>query len=114
MRVRKPHVIGIGLALIHFLAFLATVMVVESSYQEQAEFLWLAWIPIDFPISCTYLLLGDKYSQIYHALYDFNSALGSLLYAPHFVHGFLGTVWWYLIPQIISSLRERVTRKRAG
>jgi hypothetical protein len=82
-------------------------MYIRSSLDGQAPLLWVIFAVVDFPISLIYFLAGQGYSRWLHAL-D-NPILAQVFYLPHFIHGVLGTLWWYWLPKIIS--RFRTTRK---
>ena len=97
--------VAIACATIHLLAFLATVAYVYSSADPQASLAWGFWAVIDFLLSLLYLLAGQSYSTMLQGLSGHAEALVHVLYFPHLVHGLLGTVWWYILPFLVTSRR---------
>ena len=49
--MRLSRKIGIGLAVVHSLAFLLFVLYLNTSSDGQVRLLWALWLPIDFPVS---------------------------------------------------------------
>jgi hypothetical protein len=89
-------------AVCHFIVFFVIAIHIYFSSDGQASMLWIIFAIIDFPVSLFYLLAGPKYSQLLHSL-DGNM-LAQLMYLPYFIHGFLGTVWWYFVPKILKAI----------
>jgi hypothetical protein len=90
---------ALGLAALHVVLFLAFLAYFRdaSHHDGQAMLLWTYWLVIDFPVS---LLVPAGWSLI-----EPDSPLTR--YWLHFVHGVMGTLWWYLLPLIVA----RVYRK---
>lgn len=95
--------IGIVLAIVHLLAFLAFVIYLHQSGEGQAILLWALWLPVDFPISLT-VLAGFE-------LLPPDDSIGSALRRalPYLVHGIFGTLWWYFLPFLITGVFRRIT-----
>jgi hypothetical protein len=65
--------------------------------------LWAVFAVIDFPLSLIYMIVGKSYYHFLQSLGD--SPLAYILYLPHLVHGFLGTLWWYFLPRLVMPRR---------
>lgn len=104
--------VGLALAAIHLLLFAAFLVWKKAISNEdgQAELLWIIWIPIDFPWSLLVPLLSQLSSD-----QVISPALGGvsrlLFYLPHFIHGVVGTIWWYYIPRMLTALLSLRNRK---
>jgi hypothetical protein len=105
--------LGYYFASIHLAAFIATVMYIEASYVEQASLIWLIWFPIDLPWSLLHLIGGEGYSVWLDQLSNKSMMLGYIFYTPYLVHGIIGTVWWFFLPEVIRSI-TRAIKGRAG
>ena len=97
--------IGVGLAAVHLVGFILFTLYLHSSSEGQAPLLWALWLPLDFPVSLIVIKGFD--------LIPPDSQLGSFLtkWLPYFVHGLLGTIWWFFIPVLISSIFNRTANK---
>jgi len=106
MSTRKTRLIIAGC---HFTAFLLLAAYIQLSGNSWAGILWVIFAAIDFPVSLAYLLdAGTWYPQWFNNLGD--SMLAQIAYLPHFIHGFLGTIWWYLLPKIFATVLEYFRR----
>ena len=94
---------SISLAAVHAAAFFLFLAYFSEANQRdgQAMLLWGYWLVIDFPVS---LLVPAGWWVM-----DADAAVTR--YWLYFVHGVLGTVWWYWIPAIAVRVFRR---KQAG
>lgn len=98
--------IGCGLAVTHLSIFFLFVWYLNFEIDDgQSQLLWVIFLVLDFPIS---LLVWYGYDLNFPGVGFLNSLKEAL---PYFVHGVLGTVWWYMFPQLISKLFSSVVRK---
>lgn len=97
--------IGVGLAAVHLVAFVLFVLYLHVSTEGQARLLWALWLPLDFPVSLVVITGFDLISP--------DSQLGSFvrMWLPYFVHGILGTIWWFFIPVVIGSIVSKLLKK---
>jgi hypothetical protein len=91
------HNIGIALALLHTIGFLALAFYIDRLTDPQAPLLWLIFAVIDFPLSLLYLPAGSLNSHI--------TALSEFVYWPYLIHGLLAPVWWYFLPKLLTPRR---------
>lgn len=97
-----PLRIAAALATLHLLAIIAFAIHVHQSNESQEILLWTLWTPIDFPISMfvpwglEVLPSGSEWSSTFR------------LVLPYFVHGVLGTMWWFFLPFIFSWLFRKI------
>ena len=98
--------IGLLFATVHLIIFIIFVYFIHViSTEGQSRLLWTIWLPFDFPIS---LLVSFGFDLI-----PPDNGTGSTIryWLPYFVHGGLGTIWWYFIPVILRSFFLRIGRK---
>ena len=97
-------IVGTGFAMLHLIAFMIFVGYLHQSNEGQAILLWTLWMPVDFPISLTIPIGFDLLSS--------DSGIGSTLRRalPYFVHGVLGTVWWYYLPILVTTVFKKIIR----
>jgi hypothetical protein len=88
---------GVGFALIHLLLFFLFVLYLYLSTEGQARLLWALWLPIDFPVSLIVIVGFDLIPSDGH----FGGFIRTWL--PYFVHGVLGTIWWFFIPVLLGN-----------
>ena len=98
----KAKKIGLLCGSIHLFLALAVVGYVNHAKEPQAPLVWGGFAIVDFPISLIYFF-APEYSRFLQTLDD--SWLARLLYLPHVVHIFLGTVWWYFLPRLVTPKR---------
>lgn len=97
--------VGIGLGALHLIVVLYATFSIDVN---DLPWLWMSLFPIDFPFSLLTLgglsVMQDMWGDVVwdenwkHALYN---------YWPVFVHGFMGSLWWGLIPMIVSKLSAK-------
>ena len=99
------NMVGAAFAMLHLIAFFVFVVYLHQSNEGQAILLWTVWMPVDFPISL-FVSLGFD-------ILPSDSSIGSTLRRalPYFVHGFLGTIWWYFLPFVIVGVFRKITGK---
>jgi hypothetical protein len=104
-------------ALLHLLGVLATAWYVAESTDGQAPMVWFFWGIVDLPWSVAYVLFGHGYTIWAQAHYSGHPVLAQLLYLPHWLHGIVGTVWWYFlilwVGKLVNRVRARATSARA-
>lgn len=101
------NIIGLILALIHVLLFVFFVGYMHLIVRDgQAQLLWIIFLVIDFPISLSVLVAYDLLPQ--------GSELANMARysTPYIVHGIIGPIWWYLLPQIISYLFRKIVNNQ--
>ncbi|WP_460710955.1 hypothetical protein [Lysobacter terrae] len=99
--------IPIVVALMHVLLFFTTVLYVSKSHDPQAPLIWGIWAVVDFPVSLLYFVAGKAYSDLLHSVSNSYGSLAWLFYMPHWIHGLLGTLWWYLLSRFFINFRKR-------
>jgi len=88
-------------AAIHAIIFVFFVIYLHGISDGQSQMLWMLFLVIDFPVS---LLVWYGY--------DFlpENANTIRFYLPYFVHGILGTLWWYYFPSGLVHLIKKMVR----
>ena len=96
---------GIGFAAAHLAVFFLFATYLHLSTEGQARLLWTLWLPLDFPVSLIVIQGFDRISP--------DTQLGSFVrtWLPYFVHGVLGTIWWFFLPVVIGSIFNKLIRK---
>lgn len=100
----RSNGISIFCASLHLILFFVFVGIINSSNDGQAPLLWVVFALIDFPVSLLYLVIG--YLHTWASGFN-NSFLSQICYGPHFIHGILGTFWWFFLPKIFLRIRKR-------
>lgn len=97
--------VGLALSGAHFAVFILFVAYIDFFGRDaQLRLLWTLWLPIDFPIS---LLVIQGFEVIPSSTVR--------AYLPYLVHGVLGTLWWLVLPTIVSvAFRKLFGRARSG
>lgn len=90
---------------LHLLLFAATVAYVYTSSAGQVALVWALWVVPDFPVSLLHYV-GPAYSRWIHEIVPRDSALDYVVYTPHVIHGFFGTLWWYLMTRCLVALYQ--------
>lgn len=109
MKKRLSFKIGIILAighLIYFVIFLREI--IRHSDDGQWMFAWVSFWPIDFPISLLMvpaLVLCPNVS-FYFLPYPISELRYFIL--PSFIHGVLGTTWYFFLPIWIANLKQKI------
>lgn len=96
---------GAGFAVIHLTAFILFIIYLHLSIDGQVRLLWTIWLPVDFPVS---LLVAAGFDVI-----PPNDQMGSLIrtWLPYFVHGVLGTTWWFFVPIFVGAIFSRKNKR---
>lgn len=98
--------IGLLLATIHIVVFICFVFYLEFLVSDgQERLLWTIWLPIDFPVSLLVPFIFEtvpKDEGIFQVL---------RIYAPHFVHGVLGPIWWYFLSMFSGLVFSRIGQR---
>lgn len=104
--------LGWWLAALHFGAFLFSVLLSGRLQEWAGVFVWPIWFLIDLPWSALHLaFLYPPVLATTDSLRTTFPVLDYLLYPPYFVHGVVGTVWWFFAPALYGRIRQmRSTR----
>jgi hypothetical protein len=94
------------MAAVHFFIILVSIPIANLNEGWSFIFVWGVWIVIDFPISILNIVL---YNPLISLQAKF-PALEYVLYPPYFIHGLLGTVWWFYLPRIYYKIKNRKTK----
>src|SRR3990172_653594 len=97
---------GIGFAFIHLAAFILFVIYLHLSTDRQSRLLWALRLPVDFPVSLLVTMGFDVIPP--------NDQIGSQVrtWLPYFVHGILGTTWWFFVPVLVGAIFSRKARQQ--
>lgn len=92
MSISTQKKIGLLLAVIHLILFFWFVSYLTdlSARDGQSQLLWIYWLALDFPVSMLVFFLSFVLDTTSH-------------YVMYFVHGILGTIWWFFVPTILSK-----------
>lgn len=110
METHTARVLGLWLAVIHLMAFGATVAYVTSPPQGEGwkSVVWVFWLPIDFPWSLLHFVMKQgAFAAIVDKLSAESVTLRYVLYSPHLIHGVIGTIWWGYLPTLWSRFHRR-------
>ena len=58
---------------------------------------------VDFPISLSYFLVGDAYSNYLDNMRV--PGITQFFYPPYVIHGLLGAIWWLFLPRLLMPKR---------
>lgn len=109
MKLTVSKVIGLFFAVVHLVSFaLFSVMMNYGSQDAMAGMLWGFWKTVDFPVS-----LLAFYGFIPPPIEWSISIFLKFIY-PYFIHGVLGTIWWFFIPVVIGSIFNKLLKKDRG
>jgi hypothetical protein len=97
---------GLALAVIHFALFSMTVGYTLLSSQEQASLVLAFWVVADLPVSLIDFVFPKTYMLWVDSLSKSSQVFGNLFYPPYFVHGVLGTLWWFFLPGLAFAMRR--------
>ena len=100
--------LGIWFGLSHFALFLVSAILAQQGQGWTGVVIWPIWFVIDFPWSAISLVLFQP--SIIPWLQEVRShgvLLDYVLYPPHLVHGFVGTIWWAFLPNIYFRFKRR-------
>ena len=78
------------------------MLCVSLSPDPWSALLWGMFAIVDFPVSLLYLL-SPVYTPFYHSLGT--SIWTWPLYLPHVIHIFVGSIWWYFAPRLVTPKR---------
>ena len=88
----------IGFAIFHIAAFLCFLIFMQSqSGIAQHQLYWLIWLLFDFPVSVLVFLAKAVGFRSIWTLY--------------FIHGVVGTIWWYFLPLVLLAIDPRSRNK---
>jgi len=96
MDVTKKY--RICFAVFHVILFVAFLVFMKAQAgKAQHQLYWMVWLVIDFPVSVLMLISFMLRAVSYELLI--------------FIHGVLGTIWWYFLPDVFISIDQRVKKK---
>ena len=105
--------VAFSVAAVHLILML--IMVIPVPQNERA-WIWMVWLIIDFPVS--YLtLLGWDAMAIYWGDVSWYGESKIMVHDmwPFFVHGVIGTAWWFFLATVLckvySLVRKGLVRK---
>ena len=108
MNFTTSKFLGLLLSLGHFVLFVVfSVKMNIGSQDAMSGILWDIWRTIDFPVS-----LLAFYGFIPAPLEWSFTILVKFIY-PYFIHGVIGTVWWFFIPVIIGYVFNKLLGLRS-
>ena len=97
--------IGLLFAIVHFFLFILFIGYMHILVEDgQAQLLWIIFLVVDFPVSLVTLL---AYKLLPHGTEIANIAR---FITPYIVHGIIGSMWWYFLPQIISYFFKKISK----
>lgn len=100
-------IFGILFAAVHLVLFTGfSIRMHLGSHDAMSGMLWGIWKPVDFPVS-----LLAYYGFVPTPREWGLTSLIAFTY-PYFVHGVLGTVWWYFIPRIMGFAFSKIMPER--
>lgn len=103
----KATAMGLILAAIHLAAYVATLQTANDDGWHRLVFMGL-WQAIDFPVGLAAIIgFWTGYWDWIAKTFGASSSLAFLLYPTHVADGFLGTVWWFLLPRFIAMARAQ-------
>jgi hypothetical protein len=103
MKLTTSKFIGLLFAIVHFLLFVVfSIKMNFGSQDAMSGMLWGLWKTVDFPVS-----LLAFYGFIPAPIEWSFSILVKFIY-PYFIHGVLGTIWWFFIPVIIGDIFNKL------
>lgn len=82
---RTIRLVAVAVAAVHLIGVLLTCWYVAHSAEGQSPLAWTYWMVIDLPWS---IIVSDAANA----------------YVPIFVHGVVGTVWWYFLSLGIGKI----------
>ena len=106
----NPSSLPLITAAVHAVLFATTVAYVYASPDGQAALVWVLWLIPDLPVSLLEMF-ASPYSRWIHSFVARDSLVNYFVYAPHVIHGLLGTLWWYLMPRGVLTV---VAKRRAA
>ena len=107
--------IGSILALLHVALWIYTVHLILSGKEPDWPMYWMLFLGIDFPVSFIYILLAyllnpinlsHFFSFLPAPLSDFDNFI-----LPAIFFGFVGTWWWFTLPQVIIKVMSKKSLK---
>lgn len=91
------------IAALHLLIIFVSLSIASFNEGWNFLFVWGLWFLIDLPISIFNFLLFDALNSLKN---NFPS-LKWLFYPPYFIHGVLGTIWWFYLPRIYYGIKAK-------
>ncbi|HTF96320.1 MAG TPA: hypothetical protein VL995_09325 [Cellvibrio sp.] len=100
---KRMNKLCFAFAALHLVIIFASLPLAKFNEGWNFVFVWAFWFLIDFPVSTLFFVL-------FYPLHYLNEAIPSLkwlLYPPYFVHGVLGTIWWFYLPRIYYKVKAK-------
>ncbi len=105
------HVAGFILAALHVVAVLGAVILIFKSQDQDWPMIWAYFYLPDFPVVLILLLINWSISRIFPngiSLFgkDYPSPATDIpnFIVPLLLFLFIGTLWWYFLPQLLGNL----------
>ena len=109
MKFTISRIIALFFAVIHLILFaLFSIKMNFGSHDAMSGMLWGLWETVDYPVS-----LLAYYGFVSLPLQWSFSSFITFIY-PYFVHGVLGTIWWFFIPIMIASVSNKLLKKNVS
>ena len=96
--------IGVVCGITHFALFVFVTFFISTSRWDVYGFWLLFSFVIDFPLSLLNFLSPDVISQYIDERVSV-IWLGRFLYPPSIIHGLLGSLWWFILPRLVTPKR---------
>jgi hypothetical protein len=116
--MKTRSVVGLVLAALHGALVVYVVKLIVSGIEPDCwPMYWMIFISIDFPFSLLAMVIGGLLEWISpDKLLWFspdNSPLNDVVnfWIPLFVFGVLGTLWWAILPSLLTSAYKKLKRK---
>ena len=112
--ISLSFLLGIVLFFVHlFISWPRIFDAVQDQHDAQGGLIWIDLMLMDFPVSLIHvgalkLLPQFDIGLLPRDMRDFNNFL-----VPAFVYGFLGPLWYFTIPMLISHFFGKIFKKSA-
>ena len=108
--MKRKYYLGIGLGLLHLILVASATL---SGQVNDLPWIWMLLFPVDFPISLLNIVGLDVMREMWgdvvwdeawkNAFYNY--------YWPVFVHGVIGSLWWGMIPIVVTNFLDKPQHK---
>jgi len=103
----KLSITGLTMAAIHIAIVVYTLAQIFAAGAADWTFYWRIFLALDFPVSLAVVPLTWISPPVAGGpLHDFAN-----FWWPLFVHGVLGTLWWYIVGRMIGERVRRIWRR---
>jgi hypothetical protein len=116
-KMKTRSVVGLVLATLHGALVVYVVKLIVSGIEPDWPMYWMIFIHIDFPFSLLAMVIGgllewispDKLLWFSPDTSPLNDVVN--FWIPLFVFGVLGTLWWAILPSLLTSAYKKLKRK---